>query len=187
MHEFSLHYRRILDVPVYRRTVEQHADHLRKTWWRTSGKQLEEMGMGEAFLKRSWDGYLDPRPPYRFNQVIGWVEIGADRGRVLGDCWRQRYSRARRKLNFWPAGRVFEFEITRDDTDDSIRLALTEHLHAVTSSEPFKGNHIDLLTFEHVAPYIRWRDLVVDHIPVPGWMSDERLRTMVHDQDEPDG
>ncbi len=107
--------------------------------------------------------------PWQYNEVVGWVRLLWDGpGPVikgyLSRVGRERYRRGFRPYPFglgYPINKVLEVWLAANASDTEIYRRLRAELLGLTRSDgPLPGRSADLRSFDAIAPYVQWRELI---------------------------
>lgn len=150
----------VYDLPVYRLTEEAYNEQ-REAWIadrvaRIAGISDERATSFRATL------FVDYGGAWRFNEIIGYLRLHVLGTQIRAEWWRVNATRIvrTRKKQFEERGWKLAAETEIDPPRDSpaILKAIREHLQ--DCREELKGRHIDVSTFEALAPLVDWAQLL---------------------------
>lgn len=99
--------------------------------------------------------------PRDYNDVVGWIEVVRQPQVLKGYLWwdeAQRLTRHPPRRKF--AGPEKLFEIWLHPTQSDVERELREELVNAAAEPPLKGRHVDMRTFDAIAPSLDWRNLM---------------------------
>ena len=109
-----------------------------------------------AHVEKSYGG------PWRFNEIVGYIRLFLLGSQVRGEYFRvdaRRIVRTRRKTLWLVAHKLApEQEIPSGATSAQVLAAIRQYLDMCGKEIP--GRHMDLATFDAIAPHVDWRSLL---------------------------
>jgi hypothetical protein len=157
-------------IPIYRCTSEKFRNETlelikkRKEyfenqlhWQRTSSERL-------LILKKSVFQDIEKRAfskHWKYNEVIGWIELYIWSGQIRGDLWEVNRKRIKRfgKKEYFYLSKIFEMHIFTNESSNKIFLRLLESLRKL-NDEIFQKRYMDLSILENTGKFINWKKLV---------------------------
>lgn len=158
--------RRILELPVYRCTDEQHHKEQKEKcedaarFFKQSLHMLEKdpdtSPEAEQF-RREW--YEREGCPWEFNQIVGWIRLYAWTGNIAAYSFsvRQRITKNMCRKQFVLDGKFLEMRVVNDQSNLMILEKLKKTIHAETRERPrMQRLYIDTGVLDVVGPHIDW-------------------------------
>jgi len=103
-----------------------------------------------------WENYGGP---WQYNQIVGWIRLYILGSQLRGDLWmmtgKRLYRKSRNQIQL--VGKVFETDITPDESSTQIRTKLEQELEYLQKKLCKKKRFLDLECFQCLAPNIDWR------------------------------
>lgn len=152
----------IFSIPIYTCSEEEY-ERKRDVYFRKNlvkysvRNDKQSLNLFEsAFYKYLWS-------PWKYNQVIGFIEIFVWGKDIRGELYfeeSKRISIHSKKRRYELQGKAFEMGVYFVQQTDNIFKNLSAHLEYLKNEKPYKGRYIDLNRFYEIGPYINWRALL---------------------------
>lgn len=166
----------IFEIPIYRCSFEQF--NLEKEERKNQLKT--ELNSVKKEFPDKFDKYIDSllyinSYSYKYNEIIGWVNIFIDGNQICGECYferelknrnniKKRFSKCIRKKRFGLImGKAFpEITITRTSNNFENSKKLIERLERMNRNNDYlKNRFIDLTKLKNIIEFIDWRTLIL--------------------------
>lgn len=158
------------EIPIYRCSsdkfrketldkIKKRKAHLEEQWKRQGANPDRLLVSRESVFpdieKRAFE------KPWKYNEVISWIELYIWSGQIRGDLWEVKSKRIKRfgKKEYFYFSKIFEMPIPSNETSNQIFNRLLKSLRMI-SEESFKNRYMDLAIFKNVGKFINWKKLV---------------------------
>lgn len=154
----------IFTIPIYRTDSETHYKDL--------GKKMRKLfaDLDDEESKKAINLYLPTAEKkfwykWKFNQVVGWLEIYLERYDILASLYWVTSKKIRMDQNrnySWRSYKEIElsYKPGSDVSDERIFKDILEELEELKNEKPYKGRYMDLEPFKRTGKCIRWNELI---------------------------
>jgi hypothetical protein len=178
---------RILEIPIYRCTDEQHRDEEDRRfeeWIRLQEEQFFYLGGGRYPDRiKIWEdhrrkAYGRAGALWDFNQIIGWIRLYTGPGHVRGYLFltKERITKITRRKTFQTRrGSFIQFRVYPNQSNLEILARLKTAIHAaIADHRRLRRCCVDTGVLDVLGPHIDWLGLIRPPIPAP--FDPERFR-----------
>lgn len=102
-------------------------------------------------------------PQWRYNQIIGWLQIYVLGSQVRGEYWfteKKRIPFIVQNPALVYQGKAFELSFYPEDSSNDIFAGVCARIDMMNKERPFKGRFIDTESFHNTGPAVNWRHLL---------------------------
>jgi len=115
--------------------------------------------MSQCFDKEKWY-------PWKYNEIVGWLEIRFNRSKMIGEYWyvKNRISRVLKKKMFDCHGKVFEAFFHGYKNNEQISEIITESVRTFyVENKELRNRHLDIEEAEFKIQTTDWL-AVINHL-----------------------
>jgi hypothetical protein len=150
--------REILSIPIYRCSPQEHEEEMNEEKRKLlefckadSGTEAYSI-IGNSFDREKWY-------PWRYNEIVGWVQFILNNSKLSGELWfaRKRISRTLKNKRFYYQGKVFECFLQHYNDNAEIAKHVFKSFKAWRlNSTTLKKRYIDLAEVESKVTTVQW-------------------------------
>jgi len=149
----------ILDIPIYRCSSQTHEKEMSEEKRKLiEFCKVEEGTDSYSIISQSFD--RDKWYPWRYNEIIGWIQIILNRSKLIGELWfvKNRISRKLKSKRFFYQGKAFEcFLQNYKDNTEIAKHVFNSLKEYYLGSINGKKRYIDLEDVEFKLTMIDWQ------------------------------
>lgn len=159
----------IFDIPVYRKTHEEFNAEIN----RELAKRVERIVSCDP-QRRPPNGKTRQRlhhaviaesgGPWQFNQIVGWLRLFVEGGKIGCHPWWIDAKRLNRKMRHKRLYLKTKSDVLgirlRNESSNEIYDILLKRLTKEAAEPPYKKRYVDLDVFRRVGPFIDWRGML---------------------------
>lgn len=160
----------VCDIPVYRCAQGFHDNAVKKGFERllTSIPGCTPLAIRknpDLIIHLENEHWKRNKSPWRFNQVVGWIRVWAERAWVCGELWwadaKQLKSNTRIRFVAPKPGEVlFSVEVEPRDKSSKVFQAILAEIERLACEHPLKNRHVELAGFRNIGAFVNWRELL---------------------------